>query len=133
MEKISRILPSNGRTRAVDVSNSQPVRPGAPRWGRAEGKVTRAPIEVEDRVSLSTAERAIAAQPTNYKNNVEAARAKIAEDMSKKFFGSSAKAEIRGGDRTSTEEVVANIEDVEEIRNPAVSNLSFEAPTGDVG
>lgn len=118
MEKISRIIPSNGRTRAVDVSNSQPVRPGAPRWGRPEGRVTKPELEVEDRVSLGTAEKAMAAQPTTYKNNVEAARAKIAEDMSRKFFGGPAKAEIRGSDLTGSEQVVGNLQEAEDLRAP---------------
>lgn len=89
MEKISRIIPANARTKAVDVSGSQPVRPGAPTYGRPVGRVTRAPLEVQDRVSLSTAERAITQheQPLNYRDRVEARRAQIAERVSAKFFG----------------------------------------------
>lgn len=92
MEKISRIIPANARTKAVDVSGSQPVRPGAPTYGRPVGRVTRAPLEVQDRVSLSTAERAITQheQPANYRDRVEARRAQIAERVSAKFFGSPA-------------------------------------------
>lgn len=90
MEKISRIIPANARTKAVDVSNSQPVRPGAPGYGRPMGRVTRAPLEIEDRVSLSTAEKAITQQPANYRDRVEARRAQIAERMAEKFFGNPA-------------------------------------------
>ena len=38
MEKISGIVPGSHRTRTVDASMSQPVRPGAPTFGRPEGK-----------------------------------------------------------------------------------------------
>lgn len=90
MEKISGIIPASARTRSVDVSTSQPVRPGAPTYGRPVGRVTRAPLEVQDRVSVSTAERALEQyqQPaTSYRNRVEARRAQIAEQTAKNFFG----------------------------------------------
>lgn len=62
MEKLSSIIPANGRTRAVDVSRSQPVRPGAPTYGRPVGRAkfssgeSEEPVaaEVADRVSLSS-------------------------------------------------------------------------------
>lgn len=44
MEKISRILPSTRRFQNVDHSNAQPVRPGAPAFGRPEGRVTRSAL-----------------------------------------------------------------------------------------
>lgn len=40
MEKISGIIPKSQRMAAVDLSRSQPVRPGAPSYGRAVGRVT---------------------------------------------------------------------------------------------
>lgn len=40
MEKISGIIPRNSRNSSVDLSKSQPVRPGAPSFGRPIGKVT---------------------------------------------------------------------------------------------
>lgn len=40
MEKISGIIPRNARTSSADTSKSQPVRPGAPSFGRPIGKVT---------------------------------------------------------------------------------------------
>ena len=40
MEKISGIIPRNARNSSTDVSKSQPVRPGAPSFGRPIGKVT---------------------------------------------------------------------------------------------
>lgn len=40
MEKISGIIPRNARNSSADVSKSQPVRPGAPSFGRPMGKVT---------------------------------------------------------------------------------------------
>ncbi|MCX7978399.1 MAG: hypothetical protein N2578_05290 [Bdellovibrionaceae bacterium] len=84
MEKISRILPPNARTRSIDVSASQPVRPGAVAWGRPVGKVTTA-ADVEDRVSLSKSalERL---DSEVYNRRGERPHAKIVEEMSNRFF-----------------------------------------------
>ncbi len=40
MEKISKIIPPSGRTRAIEISDAQPARPGAPAMGRVMGRVT---------------------------------------------------------------------------------------------
>ncbi|MES3036888.1 MAG: hypothetical protein V4736_03195, partial [Bdellovibrionota bacterium] len=54
MEKISGIIKANTRTSKTDVSNSQPVRPGAPAFGRPMGKVTLASTyEIQDKFSVS--------------------------------------------------------------------------------
>ncbi|HRK07128.1 MAG TPA: hypothetical protein PLZ57_05115 [Pseudobdellovibrionaceae bacterium] len=37
MEKISGIVPSSARTKAVDLRDAPPIRPGAPGFGRPEG------------------------------------------------------------------------------------------------
>src|SRR4051794_21304586 len=86
MDKISGIIPSNARTRAIDTSNSQPVRPGAPSWGRPEGKVTKAVLE--DKVTLSSvaAERPMEKPPTYDRNLAESKKVKIAKDMTDRFF-----------------------------------------------
>lgn len=83
MEKISRIVPANARTKAVDVSRSQPVRPGAPTWGRPEGKVTKG---IEDKVSFSSiaAERPL--EPNYTRGLTDARKTKIAREMTEKFF-----------------------------------------------
>lgn len=85
MDKISGIIPSNARTRSVDTSNSQPVRPGAPTYGRPEGRVTKA---VEDKVTLSSvaAERPLEKPPTYDRGLTEAKKTKIARDMTDRFF-----------------------------------------------
>lgn len=45
MEKISRILPQSRRMQAnIDTSNSQPVRPGAPTFGRPMGRSRTAEV-----------------------------------------------------------------------------------------
>lgn len=87
MEKISGIIASNARTRSVDVSNSQPVRPGAPAYGRPEGKVTKAVLE--DKISLSSVDADRPLQTTNYKNTAgESAKVKIIKDSAARFFES---------------------------------------------
>ena len=82
MEKLSSILPSNARVKAVDLKDSHPVRPGVPTFGRPEGRNT-----VADRVSISgLSQEQAAADTLLYRNPKEASRAKIVSDMSKKFF-----------------------------------------------
>ena len=106
MDKISGIVPPNGRTRSVDVSRSQPVRPGAPTWGRPEGKVTKAPMDTVSFSSLA-AERPL----EGYRNLKEAKQVQIAKELSEKFFNSRLKApqEIRESDMPLSEEMAENV------------------------
>ena len=88
MEKISRILPSNPRVVAVDTSESQSLRPGAPQFGRSQAART----EVQDKISINSASPGKGGyvqddRPlTTYKNPKEVRHSKIADDLSKKFF-----------------------------------------------
>lgn len=120
MEKISGILPANARTRSVDNSRTQPVRPGAPSLGRPMGRVTQAPVNVptviEDRINFSTAEKAMAAQPTTYKNRVEAARSKIVDDLAKKFFEPTPAQDIAGESPKTRELILENFEDQRPVK-----------------
>jgi hypothetical protein len=82
MDKISSILPSSARVQSVDIDESPPVRPGAPALGRKAGRNT-----VADRVSLSQKAKEMAAQETlAVRNPKEASRAKMVEELNKKFF-----------------------------------------------
>ncbi|MBX2987579.1 MAG: hypothetical protein KF802_06755 [Bdellovibrionaceae bacterium] len=110
MEKISRIIPSNARTKAVDVSGSQPVRPGAPGWGRPEGRVTRSPLDIEDRVNISNLERPLD-RTDIYKNKPEAARAKVVEDLAKKFFDTNPVKDLKEGVAPRSEELLGAVEE----------------------
>ena len=84
MEKISGILAANARTKSVDVSNSQPVRPGAPTYGRPEGKVTKAAIA--DKISLSSLASERPLTTGTYKNTSDAAKAKVIKESAQRFF-----------------------------------------------
>lgn len=115
MEKISGIIPGNKRTKTSELSKSQPVRPGAPAFGRAIGKVTsRDQIlndmsdirddkpQIEDRLELSDEIRfreipksnedltssTINAQSSlrTYKPSKDAEKVKIIEGISRKFL-----------------------------------------------
>ncbi len=79
MDKISRILPGNARVNSVDMTGSQPVRPGVPEFGRNVGI-----SDVKDRVTITAANDG----PVNsvYKNPKEMIKAQIAEDVSRRFF-----------------------------------------------
>lgn len=87
MEKISSILPSNSRVKSVDLEDSHPVRPGTPTFGRKEGWNS-----AKDKVTLSSvgvdAEKGVPPSPKEivYKNPREVSRAKMVEEVNRKFF-----------------------------------------------
>lgn len=83
MDKLSSILPSSARTRSVDMSDSKPVRPGAPVYGEQKVGTT----SVKDRVSIGQALKTEMAKDTmTYKNPREVSRAKMVEELNAKFF-----------------------------------------------
>ncbi|MGZ3746169.1 MAG: hypothetical protein ACXWRE_02465 [Pseudobdellovibrionaceae bacterium] len=82
MDKISRILPPSRRVVATDVESSQPVRPGAPDFGQP----TQRPIDIQDRVSLSSLANGRSAEPRTYKNLKESARAQVVDELAENFF-----------------------------------------------
>jgi hypothetical protein len=82
MEKISSILPGNPRVHSVDLEDAPPARPGAPTFGRKAGRNT-----VNDRITLSAKAKELAAQDTMMtKNPKEASRAKMVEELNRRFF-----------------------------------------------
>ena len=127
MQKISGIIPANHRTRAVDVSGSQPVRPGAPAWGRPTGRVTRNPMpDLAEKVSQSAldaigkpnSENFI--QQTTYNSRGQMAKAQVVEELSKKFFEPNIKELAREGDETLSEQVENNVKE-NVLNSPAAS------------
>lgn len=119
MEKISRILPPSRRITATDIESSQPVRPGAPTYGRP---TVQKPVEIQDRVSLSSLanSRSTEAQPATYKNTKEGTRAKVVEDIAEKFFNPRALA--KEGEGTLAEETLKSIENKDAFENIAIGN-----------
>ncbi len=97
MEKISNILPKNARIASADLKDAQALRPGAvglagqPMGERVRDRVTRSAI---DRV------KDLELQKTYQKNQKEAARVKIADDIAKRFFIENARSAIPGVDQT---------------------------------
>lgn len=89
MEKISRIIPASPRTRTAEIATAQPARPGAPAMGRTMGRSTSAPSVIEDRITLSNAEKSMSSQGT-YRPPAEVSRTKIVDDLAQKFFNSKA-------------------------------------------
>ncbi|MBX3041046.1 MAG: hypothetical protein KF789_10105 [Bdellovibrionaceae bacterium] len=112
MEKISRILPPSPRTKAMEVSKAQPGRPGAPALGRPDINFVR-PQDLDDQLSLSTSERAIDAQTPLYKNTKENARARIVDDLAKKFFETNPKTMARESDLSQAEDVAQKVDSAE--------------------
>jgi len=84
MDKISGILPEKPRLRS-DTEAMNPVRPGAPAFGRSEGS-----SEIRDRVSLSSVKNIGPDEFQNYRNPKEAKNVKIVDELSRKFFMTSA-------------------------------------------
>lgn len=110
MDKISGIIPSNARTRSVDTSKGQAVRPGAPAWGRPMGHVTKANqgADLEDRVSIG--ETPFEEKPAmTYKPSPEAMKAKIAEDVSNQFANLNPKQVARDSDLTTSEQMTESL------------------------
>ncbi len=86
MQKISSILPSSPRVKSVDLSDSHPIRPGTPSFGRPVGNSTD--TSVVDKVTLSNQAlgAGVEAELLTYKNPREAKNAKIADELSAQFF-----------------------------------------------
>ncbi|WP_413288898.1 hypothetical protein [Bdellovibrio sp. HCB337] len=106
MEKISRILPPSRRVVATDTESSQPVRPGAPEFGRPMQK----PLDVQDRLNFSSlaASRPTEQAPVTYKNTKEGARARAVEDLAEKFFNPRSVA--KEGEGPQSEEILKRME-----------------------
>jgi hypothetical protein len=107
MEKISRILPPSRRVAATDVESSQPVRPGAPEFGRPTTQ--KKLLDIQDRVSLSSLANNRSAEPTTYKNTKEGAKARAVEDLAEKFFNPRTVA--KEGEGTRSEETLKRMEE----------------------
>lgn len=105
MEKISRILPPSRRVVATDVESSQPVRPGAPDFGRP----TKKPMDVQDRISLSSLAANRPTETPTYSNLKESARAKAVEELAEKFFNP--KTIAKEGEGVQSEETLRRMEE----------------------
>ena len=85
MEKISSILSSSPRVKAVDIKEAHPIRPGVPTFGRPEGRSSLR--DFKDKISVSQEAKDMAFKETlAAKNPQEARHAKIAADMTRNFF-----------------------------------------------
>ena len=86
MEKISSILPSSARVTSVDMKESNPVRAGAPGFGRAEAQMNR------ERTSPDSIKQATEAQLDMHDwRSKDLKHASIAKDMADKFFAKNKK------------------------------------------
>ena len=82
MEKISSILPSSPRIKAVDLSESGSVRPGAPSFGAPVGKAA-----INGGNAPTTAEKAVAAHNALMsRRSGDAHHPQLIRDMTDKFF-----------------------------------------------
>lgn len=116
MEKISRILPPSRRVVATDVTSSQPLRPGAPDFGRRPQSSPRLG-EVQDRVSMSSLANSRSPEPmATYKNTKEGARAKVVEEMAEKFFNPRTVA--KEGEAPLSEEALKQLNATREMSPP---------------
>lgn len=110
MEKISRILPPSRRVTAVDVESSQPVRPGAPNFGRP----TQSRLDIKDRVTLSSLANERPMDPTTYRNPKETSKAKVVEELAERFFNPAAVAKEEG-EGVHSEEALKRLKDSEAL------------------
>ncbi len=138
MEKISGILPSSARTRVTDVSASQPARPGAPEFGRPQGKNS-----LGDRVQLSkqleemrqTGQLPEPEAPISYKTP-EMSKKKVIEDLNKAFFTNPKSIARENSEVTRSEEAFNNAQDAQEFfptkSGPAAQPKSHGLPESTV-
>lgn len=110
MEKISHILPASRRVTTVDTESSQPVRPGAPAFGRPSES-----LDVKDRVSLSAIAEGRTPEPPTYKNPKDGARAKIIEEMADRFFSAR---EMTGSPLPKSAETLEHLEERDTLAPP---------------
>lgn len=116
MEKISNILPPSNRVRASEVSESQPVRPGAPSFGRVQGRNSlgdRLTISQKAMDSMTTGIEPKAEAPLTYKPNVEATKQQVISKLSENFFNP--KVEVRESNATSSEQVLRSMEETSDL------------------
>lgn len=123
MEKISHILPASRRVTAVDTESSQPVRPGAPEFGRSSR--TSQAMDVQDRVSLSSiangrSPEAQSQQPLTYKNPKDSARAKAVDEIAEKFFNPRTFA--KDGEETLSEETLRSMQNSQNLKNVVLND-----------
>lgn len=86
MQKLSSILPASPRLKSVDLSDSHPIRPGTPTFGRPVGNSTD--TSVVDKVTLSNQAlgAGVEAELLTYKNPKDAKNVKIVEELTSQFF-----------------------------------------------
>lgn len=82
MEKISGIVPSSPRTKAVDLRDAPPVRPGAPGFGRPEGVSSLR----EARIGETAARAADLSREQLGWRTKDQKQAAMARDVSERFF-----------------------------------------------
>ena len=82
MNKISRILPENPRTKSVDLKSSHPIRPGVPAFGRPEGSTA----SMRDRITFSQQARDLLEQQSPIKRSTELNKTALARKISDDFF-----------------------------------------------
>ncbi len=92
MEKISGIIPSSPRVKAVDLKAARPVRPGTPSFGAPEGSSS-----LKDQVTLSgiTMQNPNSIEVPRWKSK-EDSQAEIVNRITNQFFKKSADAPARG-------------------------------------
>lgn len=136
MEKISGIVAASPRTQKVDVSNSQPARPGAPMTGRPEGKNS-----LGDRISLSKEAEKLKNEKQNlessavekpeaktYKNTSENNKSKIIDDLNRRFFMNPKEVAREDSQTPKSEEVLNNLESTRSSTRYALAQEESPAP-----
>lgn len=82
MEKISSIIGASPRLKSADLSNSPPVRPGAPSFGQPIGEVNN----IAHRKDLTTAQKANMIREQMIEDKKRFKEQEAVENLSEKFF-----------------------------------------------
>jgi len=124
MEKISTIFASSPRVRAVDVEDSPPARPGAPKAGRLSGS---SPVE-HDRVTLSPVAKEAAFNETLARHNPrEDATRQTAEQSTKEFFLNRMVEMGENPAEDTASERVSEMQEAREVIQPKARNFANPA------
>jgi hypothetical protein len=120
MDKISGILAASSRVTAVDMKDTSPVRTSVPAFGRPEKEI---PVKAPTSVGQTAIKSAGVLQEMQDWKSVDAQRAKIAAEMSDKFFNKSPQVPVE-------RPMKAPVSEISSSQLPMLMNESRSNPAG---
>jgi hypothetical protein len=134
MDKISGIIPASPRLKSVETAAAQPARPGAPEFGRPQGKNS-----LGDRIQLSkkleemrqSGQLPEPEAPLTYKKPAPT-KLQVVEEINKNFF-ENPKSIAKDNDLTRSEQAFENVRKAEEFLPTQASPQGSRDPLTSIG